>query len=75
MLRIWERTGTTILFVTHSLYEAAFLGQDVLLLAARPGRLREKVAVELPMPRKLAMRDTPTFTDTIARLRNILETC
>ncbi|SMH31450.1 NitT/TauT family transport system ATP-binding protein [Mesorhizobium australicum] len=75
LLRIWERTGTTILFVTHSLYEAAFLGQDVLLLAARPGRVREKVAVELPMPRKLAMRDTPTFTDTIARLRNILETC
>jgi len=45
------------------------------LLAARPGRVREKVAVELPVPRKLAMRDTPTFTDTIARLRNILETC
>ncbi len=44
LLRIWENTGATILFVTHSIYEAAFLGQQVLLMAARPGRVREIVA-------------------------------
>ena len=43
LLRIWRDTGTTILFVTHSIYEAAFLGQQVLMLAAHPGRVREIV--------------------------------
>ena len=61
LLRIWRETGTTILFVTHSIYEAAFLGQQVLMLAARPGRVRELVPVDLPEPRQLAMRETPEF--------------
>ena len=56
LLQVWESTGTTIVFVTHSIYEAAFLGQNVLLLAARPGRVRELVPVTLPTPRRLAMR-------------------
>ena len=47
LLQVWESTGTTIVFVTHSIYEAAFLGQKVLLLAARPGRVRELVPVDL----------------------------
>ena len=51
LLRVWENTGATILFVTHSIYEAAFLGQQVLLMAARPGRVREIVDVPLPTPR------------------------
>ena len=61
LLQVWESTGTTIVFVTHSIYEAAFLGQKVLLLAARPGRVREMVPVTLPNPRRLAMRETPEF--------------
>ena len=48
LLRIWRETGTTIVFVTHSIYEAAFLGQQVLMLAARPGRVREIVTIDLP---------------------------
>ncbi len=44
--RVWKETGLTILFVTHSIYEAAFLGQRVLMLAANPGRVREIVPVE-----------------------------
>jgi NitT/TauT family transport system ATP-binding protein len=75
LLSLWERTGTTILFVTHSIYEAAFLGQDVLLLAARPGRVRERMPVVLPSPRKIAVRETPEFADLVTRLRGILETC
>ncbi len=43
LLDVWTSTGVTIMFVTHSIYEAAFLGQQVLLLAARPGRVRELV--------------------------------
>jgi NitT/TauT family transport system ATP-binding protein len=75
LLRIWENTGATILFVTHSIYEAAFLGQSVMLMAARPGRVREIVAVPLPGRRTLAMRETPQFVELAAHLRRVLETC
>jgi NitT/TauT family transport system ATP-binding protein len=75
LLQLWETTGTTIVFVTHSIYEAAFLGQSVLLLAARPGRVREQVPVTLPMPRRLAQRETPEFTQLAGHLRRVLETC
>jgi len=75
LLQLWATTGTTIVFVTHSIYEAAFLGQNVLLLAARPGRVREKVPVTLPMPRRLAQRETPEFTALAGHLRRVLETC
>jgi len=75
LLRIWEETGATILFVTHSIYEAAFLGQKVLLLAARPGRVREIVDVPLPNPRHIALRETPAFVDLVAHLRRVLEAC
>ncbi len=75
LLRIWEETGATILFVTHSIYEAAFLGQSVLLMAARPGRVREIVAVPLPARRFIAMRETPQFVELAAHLRRVLETC
>jgi NitT/TauT family transport system ATP-binding protein len=75
LLRLWENTGATILFVTHSIYEAAFLGQQVLLMAARPGRVREIVPVPLPNPRRIAMRETPEFVALAAHLRHVLETC
>jgi len=75
LLRVWEETGTTILFVTHSIYEAAFLGREVLLLAARPGRVRELVPVDLPSPRRIPVRETREFVDLAARLRRVLEAC
>jgi NitT/TauT family transport system ATP-binding protein len=75
LLRIWRETGTTIVFVTHSIYEAAFLGQQVLMLAAHPGRVREIVAIDLPEPRRLSLRETPEFTAQAAHLRAVLETC
>ena len=75
LLRIWRETGTTIVFVTHSIYEAAFLGQQVLMLAARPGRVREIVTIDLPEPRHLSLRETSQFTVQAAHLRAVLETC
>src|SRR6478672_13281692 len=73
--RVWRETGTTILFVTHSIYEAAFLGQRVLVLAANPGRVREIVPVALPDDRRLAIRETVEFAQLAGRLRRVLETC
>ncbi len=75
LLRIWEETGVTILFVTHSIPEAVFLGQKVLMLQAHPGRLREIVPIDLPYPREIKLRDTPEFTRHTAHLRELLETC
>jgi NitT/TauT family transport system ATP-binding protein len=75
LLRIWEETGTTIVFVTHSIPEAAFLGQHVLVLASQPGRVREFFEVDLPYPRRLGLRDTLEFVQVTAHLRQLLETC
>ncbi|HEY2255350.1 MAG TPA: ABC transporter ATP-binding protein [Variovorax sp.] len=75
LLRVWKETGVTILFVTHSIHEAAFLGQRVLMMAANPGRVREIVPVELPEPRTLDVRESPAFVQLTSHLRRVLETC
>ncbi len=75
LLRLWRELGMTVLFVTHSIYEAAFLGQRVLMLAANPGRVKEIVPVDLPADRTLDIRETPRFVQLAAHLRQVLETC
>lgn len=75
LLRIWETTGVTIMFVTHSIYEAAFLSQKVLLLQARPGRTKEMIDIPLPLPRTSATKDLRDFVEISIRLRKVLETC
>ena len=73
--RVWREVGTTILFVTHSIYEAAYLGQQVLMLSANPGRVKEIVPVRLPESRTLAIREAPEFVELAAYLRRVLEAC
>jgi len=72
LLKIWQETRTTILFVTHSIYEATFLGQQVLVLAANPGRVREIVTTDLPADRGLDVRESERFVQLTARLRLLL---
>ncbi|NUO73501.1 MAG: ABC transporter ATP-binding protein [Frateuria sp.] len=72
---VWQETGVTVLFVTHSIHEAAFLGQRVVVLAAEPGRVRDIVPIDLPADRTLAIRETPEFVRLTAQLRRVLETC
>ncbi|WP_343718287.1 ABC transporter ATP-binding protein [Inquilinus sp.] len=73
MLALWRRTGTTVLFVTHSIAEAVYLGQQVLVLAAHPGRVQEIVDLR---PLKDADgrcdRDAPEVTAVCAHLRRLL---
>ena len=73
LLRIWRETGTTIIFVTHSIPEATFLGQKCLVLSAHPGRVREYVDIDFGGPRTLAIRDTLEFVEVTAHLRGLLE--
>ena len=75
LLKIWEETGVTILFVTHSIPEAVFLAQKVVMLQSHPGRLREVVNIDLPHPREIKLRDTAEFTRYTSYLRELLETC
>jgi len=61
LLRIWSETRKTVLFVTHSLNEAVYLADRVVVLSARPGRVVDDVAVDLPRPRSFAMTSSERF--------------
>jgi len=56
LTRLWDRTGKTIVFVTHDIEEAVYLGDRVVVLTARPGRIREEVRIALPRPRDLTIK-------------------
>lgn len=72
---IWQQTGTTILFVTHSIPEAVFLGQKTLMLKSHPGRIKDVVDIDLPPERNIALRETPEFNAYCSQLRKLLEAC
>ena len=61
LLQIWAASRATILFVTHSLIEAVYLADEVLVMAAKPGRIIERLAVDLPRPRTLDMLGSPAL--------------
>jgi len=71
--RIWERTSKTVLLITHSIAEAIFLSDRVLVMDKNPGRIAEVVDIDLPRPRSLDIRETPAFTAYQRRLRSIFE--
>ena len=61
LLRIWEETRKTVLYVTHSIEEAVLLGDRVVLMTAHPGTKKSEFAVDLPRPRDLATTSTARF--------------
>jgi NitT/TauT family transport system ATP-binding protein len=61
LLRIWATLGTTVIYVTHSLEEALLLGDRVVLMTARPGRVSQVFPVELGRPRGLEIRSSPAY--------------
>jgi len=73
LLRIWERTRKTVLFVTHSLSEAVLLSDVVITLTRRPGRVRAVHRIDLPRPRTQETRLSPRFIDYTRRLLRDLE--
>ena len=72
VLRIWERTGTTVVFVTHSIAEAVYLSTRVVVMSARPGRITTIVDVDLTRPRDLATRESARYFDLVTEVREAL---
>ena len=73
LLRIWRKTNKTIVFVTHNIQESVFLSDRVCVLSPHPGRLSALIDIDLPRPRTLEMKNTPEFTDYVARIRGSFE--
>ncbi|MFA5120455.1 ABC transporter ATP-binding protein [Zavarzinia sp.] len=71
--RIVEKERMTVVFVTHSIHEAVFLSDRVVVMSPRPGRIREVIDVDLPRPRELTVRDTPRFTELCRLGERLLE--
>ena len=68
LLGIWEAERTTVLFVTHDIDEAVFMGSRVVVMSARPGRIKLDRPVDLPHPRHYAVKTTPVFSELKAEL-------
>ena len=72
-LRIWEHRQKTVVFVTHSISEAAFFSDRVVVLTPRPGRIAGIVDNLVPRPRPLRIRDSTEFISLSRQLRDLLE--
>ncbi|MEO7939804.1 MAG: ABC transporter ATP-binding protein, partial [Burkholderiaceae bacterium] len=71
--RIWQATGKTIVLVTHSITEAVFLADRIVLLSPRPGRIDTVVPVTMARPRSLDVQADPQFQQLAVELRHRLE--
>jgi NitT/TauT family transport system ATP-binding protein len=69
LLRLWERTAVTVVFVTHSIPEAVFLSNRIVVMSPRPGRILEIIDSDLPANRTLDVRETPAFLAIAHRVR------
>ena len=72
LLQLWHQTGKTIVFVTHSISEAVFLSDRIVVMSPRPGRILEIVENKLPADRRLDIRDTTGFLEVAQRVRQAL---
>jgi NitT/TauT family transport system ATP-binding protein len=72
LLRIWERSGSTIVFVTHSISEAVFLSTRAVVMSARPGQITGVVDIDLPQPRTAETREDPRFFELVTEVRERL---
>lgn len=69
LLRLWERTQKTVVFVTHSIPEAVFLSTKIIVMSPRPGRVHDVIDCNFPRDRTLDIRETPEFIAVANRVR------
>ena len=72
VLRIWQQTATTIIFVTHSIPEAVFLSTRVVVMSARPGRIADVIAIDLAQPRTDETRESERYFELVTEVRESL---
>jgi NitT/TauT family transport system ATP-binding protein len=72
LLSIWEKLGSTVVFVTHSISEAVFLSTRVVVMSPRPGRIAGLVPIDLPFPRTVETREEPRFFELVTQVRELL---
>jgi NitT/TauT family transport system ATP-binding protein len=72
LLRIWETTRKTVIFVTHNIGEAVFLSDRVFVMTPRPGRLEGIVEIDLPRPRTTEMMRDPLYSERVFEIRRML---
>ncbi|WP_434584690.1 ABC transporter ATP-binding protein [Klebsiella sp. R390] len=72
LLRLWQEQNLTVVFVTHSIHEAVFLSQRVIMMAARPGRVVEDITIREPFPRNEDFRVSPAFSHYARQLQDSL---
>ncbi len=72
LLRIWDETKKTIIFVTHSIAEAVFLSNRIVVMTPRPGRITEIVCNNLPYPRDFKTRNLPAYHQLVTAVRELL---
>jgi len=70
LLRLWDVTGKTVLFVTHSIPEAVFLSSHIVVMSPRPGRICDVIECNFPRNRQLEIRETPEFIAVANRVRH-----
>jgi NitT/TauT family transport system ATP-binding protein len=73
LLRLWERGRKTVFFVTHSIAEAVFLSDRVLVMSPAPGRINLDLRIDLERPRRLKIRDSREFSMYVREIRSVLE--
>jgi NitT/TauT family transport system ATP-binding protein len=73
LLRIWQASNSTVVFVTHSIAEAVFLSTRVIVMSPRPGRVSRVIPIDLPQPRGAETREDPRFFELATELREALQ--
>jgi NitT/TauT family transport system ATP-binding protein len=72
LLRLWERYRPTILFVTHSVFESVYLSTRIAVMTPRPGRIVAELPVDLPSPRRRAVRTAPEYAAMCEKVSAVL---
>jgi len=73
LLKLWQQVKNTVIFVTHSVDEAVFLSDRVIVMTPRPGRVDLDLKIDLPRPRKLSIRSSPEFLSYVTTIRKAFE--
>lgn len=72
VLRIWQQTRQTVIFVTHQIEEAVFLADEVMVMTARPGQVKKMMQIDLPRPRSMDVKKSPAFHHYVDQLRDLM---